>query len=107
MGVRNATNLNGMIGRSFDHIFDASELTFTLFILVYFSRFNLIISELCTASMAIGGGFFDQYSVFCVFGSVVGCVVVPLITQVKLMCRHTLLSRNNSTIWCFILMSNP
>lgn len=31
--------------------------------------------------MAIGGGFFDQYSVFCVFGSVVGCVVVPLITQ--------------------------
>lgn len=34
------------------------------------------------ASMAVGGGFFDQYSVFCVFGSVVGCVVVPLITQV-------------------------
>lgn len=32
--------------------------------------------------MAVGGGFFDQYSVFCVFGSVVGCVVVPLITQV-------------------------
>lgn len=31
--------------------------------------------------MAVGGGFFDQYSVFCVFGSVVGCVVVPLITQ--------------------------
>lgn len=83
MGVRNATNLNGMIGRSFDHIFDASKLTFTLFVLVYFSRLNLIISELCTASMAIGGGFFDQYSVFCVFGSVVGCVVVPLITQVK------------------------
>ena len=33
--------------------------------------------------MAVGGGFFDQYSVFCVFGSVVGCVVVPLITQVS------------------------
>lgn len=33
--------------------------------------------------MAVGRGFFDQYSVFCVFGSVVGCVVVPLITQVK------------------------
>lgn len=32
--------------------------------------------------MAVGRGFFDQYSVFCVFGSVVGCVVVPLITQV-------------------------
>ncbi|XP_058946912.1 uncharacterized protein [Pocillopora verrucosa] len=31
--------------------------------------------------MAVGRGFFDQYSVFCVFGSVVGCVVVPLITQ--------------------------
>lgn len=27
-------------------------------------------------------GFFGQYSVFCVFGSVVGCVVVPLIAQV-------------------------
>lgn len=26
--------------------------------------------------------FFGQYSVFCVFGSVVGCVVVPLIAQV-------------------------
>jgi hypothetical protein len=26
-------------------------------------------------------GFFGQYSVFCVFGSVVGCVVVPLIAQ--------------------------
>merc|ERR1711973_130646 len=32
-------------------------------------------------AMAVGKGFFDQYSVFCVFGSVVGCVVVPLITQ--------------------------
>ena len=32
--------------------------------------------------MAVGKGFLDQYSVFCVFGSVVGCVVVPLITQV-------------------------
>ncbi|CAB4034591.1 myb X, partial [Paramuricea clavata] len=31
--------------------------------------------------MAVGKGFLDQYSVFCVFGSVVGCVVVPLITQ--------------------------
>eukprot|EP00118_Oscarella_pearsei_P028964 m.3367 g.3367 ORF g.3367 m.3367 type:complete len:387 (+) comp9306_c0_seq2:123-1283(+) len=31
--------------------------------------------------MAAARGFFDQYSVFCVFGSVVGCVVVPLITQ--------------------------
>lgn len=37
--------------------------------------------ELLDANMAVGGGFFDQYSVFCVFGSVVGCVVVPLITQ--------------------------
>jgi len=26
--------------------------------------------------------FFGKYSVFCVFGSVVGCVVVPLIAQV-------------------------
>ena len=25
--------------------------------------------------------FFGKYSVFCVFGSVVGCVVVPLISQ--------------------------
>jgi hypothetical protein len=33
----------------------------------------------------VGKGFFDQYSVFCVFGSVVGCVVVPLITQVSYM----------------------
>ena len=32
--------------------------------------------------MAVGKSFLDQYSVFCVFGSVVGCVVVPLITQV-------------------------
>jgi len=31
--------------------------------------------------MAVGKSFLDQYSVFCVFGSVVGCVVVPLITQ--------------------------
>ncbi|XP_046846815.1 stress response protein NST1-like [Xenia sp. Carnegie-2017] len=31
--------------------------------------------------MAVGKGFLAQYSVFCVFGSVVGCVVVPLITQ--------------------------
>lgn len=31
--------------------------------------------------MALGRSFLDQYSVFCVFGSVVGCVVVPLITQ--------------------------
>lgn len=37
--------------------------------------------------MAVGRGFFDQYSVFCVFGSVVGCVVVPLITQVT---EHTI-----------------
>lgn len=29
----------------------------------------------------MGKSFLDQYSVFCVFGSVVGCVVVPLITQ--------------------------
>lgn len=28
-----------------------------------------------------GKRFFDQYSVICVFGSVVGCVVVPLLTQ--------------------------
>ena len=35
------------------------------------------------ANMAVRRGFFDQYSVFCVFGSVVGCVVVPLITQVS------------------------
>ena len=25
--------------------------------------------------------FFGKYSVFCVFGSVVGCVVVPLVAQ--------------------------
>ena len=31
--------------------------------------------------MTAGKRFFDQYSVICVFGSVVGCVVVPLITQ--------------------------
>ena len=31
-----------------------------------------------------GKRFFDQYSVICVFGSVVGCVVVPLLTQVSL-----------------------
>eukprot|EP00116_Pleurobrachia_bachei_P004099 sb/3464361/ len=31
--------------------------------------------------MAVGKNFLDNYSVFCVFGSVVGCVVVPLITQ--------------------------
>ena len=37
--------------------------------------------------MAVGKGFLDQYSVFCVFGSVVGCVVVPLITQV---CRFAI-----------------
>jgi len=41
--------------------------------------------------MAVGRGFFDQYSVFCVFGSVVGCVVVPLITQV-LQWRHALIT---------------
>lgn len=33
--------------------------------------------------MAAAKGFFDQYSVLCVFGSVVGCVIVPLITQVS------------------------
>ena len=33
--------------------------------------------------MAAVGRLFDQYSVICVFGSVVGCVVVPLITQVS------------------------
>lgn len=32
--------------------------------------------------MRMNEGFFGQYSVFCVFGSVVGCVVVPLIAQV-------------------------
>jgi len=32
--------------------------------------------------MTMNEGFFGQYSVFCVFGSVVGCVVVPLIAQV-------------------------
>lgn len=35
---------------------------------------------------AVGKNFtrmFDQYSVICVFGSVVGCVVMPWITQVK------------------------
>lgn len=26
--------------------------------------------------------FFDQYSVFCVFGSVLGCVVVPIVSQI-------------------------
>jgi len=34
--------------------------------------------------LSVGKNFtrmFDQYSVICVFGSVVGCVVVPLITQ--------------------------
>ena len=31
--------------------------------------------------MAVGR-IFEQYSVICVFGSVVGCVVVPLIAQV-------------------------
>ncbi|KAL5496235.1 hypothetical protein EMCRGX_G012478 [Ephydatia muelleri] len=31
--------------------------------------------------MPVGKSFFDQYSVICVLGSVVGCVVVPLITQ--------------------------
>ncbi|XP_062517526.1 uncharacterized protein LOC134192784 [Corticium candelabrum] len=31
--------------------------------------------------MSAAKGFFDQYSVLCVFGSVVGCVIVPLITQ--------------------------
>ena len=44
-----------------------------------------------SAIMAVGRGFFDQYSVFCVFGSVVGCVVVPLITQV-LQWRHALIT---------------
>ena len=34
--------------------------------------------------MTAVGRLFDQYSVICVFGSVVGCVVVPLITQVRL-----------------------
>ena len=32
--------------------------------------------------MTMNESFFGQYSVFCVFGSVVGCVVVPLIAQV-------------------------
>ncbi|RDD42664.1 hypothetical protein TrispH2_004857 [Trichoplax sp. H2] len=31
--------------------------------------------------MPLERSFFDQYSVFCVFGSVFGCVVVPLIAQ--------------------------
>jgi len=66
LGVRNATNLNGMIGRSFDHIFDASELTFTLFILVYFSRFNLIISEFAPPVWRLEevSSTSTQYSVF-------------------------------------------
>ena len=33
--------------------------------------------------LPVGKRFFDQYSVICVFGSVVGCVVVPLLTQVR------------------------
>lgn len=33
--------------------------------------------------LTVGKRFFDQYSVICVFGSVVGCVVVPLIAQVR------------------------
>ena len=36
-----------------------------------------------SVKMAIGKSFLDQYSVICVFGSVVGCVVVPLIAQVR------------------------
>ena len=34
--------------------------------------------------LTVGKRFFDQYSVICVFGSVVGCVVVPLIAQVRI-----------------------
>ena len=39
--------------------------------------------------MAIGKSFLDQYSVICVFGSVVGWVVVPLIAQVRNYDRET------------------
>lgn len=35
------------------------------------------------AGKAIARSFFDQYSVVCVFGSVMGCVIVPLLTQVR------------------------
>lgn len=40
--------------------------------------------ERAMAGKAIARSFFDQYSVVCVFGSVMGCVIVPLLAQVGL-----------------------
>lgn len=53
--------------------------------------------------MAVGKGFLDQYSVFCVFGSVVGCVVVPLITQV---CRLLFVFIRRISIYVLHLIEN-
>lgn len=68
-----------VIGRSFDHIFEFQIRTHCL---LFIWPLDLNHPQRWSAVMAVGRGFFDQYSVFCVFGSVVGCVVVPLITQV-------------------------
>lgn len=69
-----------VIGRSFDHIFEFQIRTHCL---LFIRPLDLNHPQHWSANMAVGRGFFDQYSVFCVFGSVVGCVVVPLITQVR------------------------
>ena len=60
--------------------------------------------------MAVGKGFFDQYSVFCVFGSVVGCVVVPLITQVSprdKSCPGPCRVGECHTVFCFVFIISP
>ena len=57
--------------------------------------------------MAVGKGFLDQYSVFCVFGSVVGCVVVPLITQVCLLLLYFCLKYTTDIRFLIILLPQP
>ena len=64
--------------------------------LVYFPEYE--------SAMAVGKGFLDQYSVFCVFGSVVGCVVVPLITQV---CRLLCISVYIRSIFASVPLHKP
>lgn len=77
-----------LIGRSFDHI---DEFQIRTHCLLFIWPLDLNHPQRWCANMAVGRGFFDQYSVFCVFGSVVGCVVVPLITQVKYWNRRSCL----------------
>lgn len=65
-------------------------------------RESRLSSWVCSWSMALAGvgqhfsRNLDQYTIMCVFGSVVGCVVLPLMAHVRITCyrEYTGLSRN-------------